>query len=89
MYKLLLVISFLIFSYYSYANEVTLNCDMNKYSNTTNVKVAKSWVNPISKFVVNGNNATYYYSNNTLSGSAQDKGDKLKMYFSPPDSYSI
>ena len=71
-----------IFSAYSYANDFTLNCDMTKYGNTTNENVAKSWVNPVSKFVVNGNDATYHYSNRTLSGSANDKGDKLKMYFS-------
>ena len=55
---------------------------MSNYGNTTNESVAKSWVNPTTKFVVNGNQATFYYSNQTLSGSSQDKGDRLKMYFS-------
>ena len=82
MFKFLFFTTLLIFPAYTKANDFTLNCNMTKYANTTNEQVAKSWVNPSSKFVVNGNNATYYYSNNSLSGSAQDKGDKLKMYFS-------
>ena len=65
-----------------YAKDITLNCEMTMYGNTTNVNVAKSWVNPTSEFEVNGNNATYYYSGKSLSGNAKDKGDRLKMYFS-------
>jgi len=82
MKNFLIFIFFTLFSKNLFANEFTLNCNMDSYSNTTNVNVAKSWVNPNSKFTVNGSEATYHYSNRTLSGSAQDKGDKLKMYFS-------
>ena len=76
-------------SFSSYAKDISLNCEMTKYGNTTNVNVAKSWVNPKSEFEVNGNNAIYYYSNKSLSGNAQDKGDRLKMYFSRPVSMTI
>ena len=69
-------------SFSSYAKDISLNCKMTMYGNTTNVNVAKSWVNPTSKFAVYGNDATYYFSGKSLSGSAKDKGDRLKMYFS-------
>ena len=82
MKKFLIFIILTLYSNCLYANQFTLNCNMSNYGNTTNESVAKSWVNPTTKFVVNGNQATFYYSNQTLSGSSQDKGDRLKMYFS-------
>ena len=81
MIKLVLFILLNFISYNAYGDSFTLNCTMNSYGNTTNVNVAKSWVNPVSKFVINGEEATYHYSGKSLSGSAQDKGDRLKIYF--------
>ena len=82
MQKLLILILFLITPHISYAKDMSLSCNMTSYGNTTNVNVAKSWVNPKSDFEISGNNSTYYYSNKSLSGNAIDKGDRLKMYFS-------
>ena len=81
MQKLLILILFLITPHISYAKDMSLSCNMTSYGNTTNVNVAKSWVNPKSDFEISGNNSTYYYSNKSLSGNAIDKGDRLKINY--------